>query len=304
MARSRNTSGTRASRDSSSTRGGRRRQEAPASATPTLNERLRSKGKWVFLLLAIVFAVTFVFAGVGTSGPSLLDLLGRNSDSSPTPTTSGSASAVKKAEAAAKASPKDPQAWIALGQAEVANGDTGRVPEAAKKAAALAPRDAAVQSAIADLYLAQAGAILKRAQGLYSEEQSGGLVNGRSAVPQQVIPGGANGATPFQIAQEGIANAASAAASAKVGPLQAEATDAYKAAVAAQTVVTEVRVDDPAAWFRLGQIATSANDTKAAIAAYKRFVKLAPEDPLTTKVKDEIKRLQTSLAPVATSTTG
>ena len=95
MARSRNTKGSHVSREASSTKGRRRRQEAPGSATPTLNERMRRNGKWVFLFLAVVFAVTFVFAGVGTSGPSLSDLIGRNSNSSPTPTTSGSDSAVK-----------------------------------------------------------------------------------------------------------------------------------------------------------------------------------------------------------------
>ena len=65
------------------------------------------------------FAITFVFAGVGTSGPSLIDLLGQDSDSSPTETVQKSSTAVQKAEAAAKATPEDPQVWIALAQAEI-----------------------------------------------------------------------------------------------------------------------------------------------------------------------------------------
>ena len=294
MSKSKNTNHSRASQETSATRHPKKRQEAPYSATPTLNERMRKNGKWVFLALAVVFGITFVFAGVGTSGPSLVDLIGQNNDSSPT-TTAADSSAVQKAEAATKASPADPQVWIDLAQAEVAAGQLDKVPAAAEQAATLAPKDATVQAAIADVYLAQAAAALQKAQTMYAEAQGGGTVNGRSAVPQQVIPGQSSGATPFQTAQESIASAKFSDVSAKVSPLQTEASDAYKAAVEAQTIVTELNADDPAAWFRLGQIATAANDTTGAIAAYERFVKLAPDDPLTSKVKDEIKRLQESL---------
>ncbi len=294
MSKSKNTNHSRASQETSTTRHPKKRQEAPYSATPTLNERMRKNGKWVFLALAVVFGITFVFAGVGTSGPSLVDLIGQNNDSSPT-TTAADSSAVQKAEAATKASPEDPQVWIDLAQAEVAAGQLDKVPAAAEQAATLAPKDATVQAAIADVYLAQAAAALQKAQTMYAEAQGGGTVNGRSAVPQQVIPGQSSGATPFQTAQESIASAKFSDVSAKVSPLQTEASDAYKAAVEAQTIVTELNADDPAAWFRLGQIATAANDTTGAIAAYERFIKLAPDDPLTSKVKDEIKRLQESL---------
>lgn len=294
MSKSKNTNHSRASQETSATRHPKKRQEAPYSATPTLNERMRKNGKWVFLALAVVFGITFVFAGVGTSGPSLVDLIGQNNDSSPT-TTAADSSAVQKAEAATKASPEDPQVWLNLAQAEVAAGQLEKVPAAAEQAATLAPKDATVQAAIADVYLAQAAAALQKAQTMYAAAQGGGTVNGRTAVPQQVIPGQSSGATPFQTAQESIASAKLSDVSAKVSPLQTEASDAYRAAVEAQTIVTELNADDPAAWFRLGQIATAANDTTGAITAYERFVKLAPDDPLTSKVKDEIKRLQESL---------
>jgi cytochrome c-type biogenesis protein CcmH/NrfG len=300
MARSNNTNGSRSSTEASATRTTKKRQEAPYSATPTLNERLRKNGKWVFLLLAVVFAITFVFAGVGTSGPSLIDLLGQDSDSSPTETVQKSNTAVQKAEAAAKATPEDPQAWITLAQAEIANDQLDKVPAAAAKAAELAPEDAAVQSTVADIYLAQAAAALQKAQALYATAQGGGLVDGRTAVPQQVIPGQSSGATPFQTAQESISSAKLADVSAEVSPLQTQANDAYVAAVAAQTTVTELEPKDPAAWFRLGQIATAANDTTGAITAYEKFVKLAPADPLTKKVEEEIKRLKESQLPLQT----
>ena len=276
------------------------KQEAPYSVTPTLNERLRKHFKWVFALLAIVFALMFVVAGVGTGGPSIIDMLGNSGGGSDTPAAVPANTAVKDALAKTKSAPDDPQSWLSLAQAYVNTGALTDVPAAAEKAAALAPTDATVQGAIADVYLAQAAAALQEAQTEYAAAQAEGNVAGRPAVPLSVIPGQSNGATQFQTAQESISSAVMMAASAKVTPLQTEATDAYQAAVAAQTTVTELEPKDPAAWFRLGQIATAANDTTGAITAYEKFVKLAPADPLTKKVEEEIKRLKESQLPLQT----
>ncbi len=294
MARNKRSNSTRVSDEASATRGNRKRQEAPSSATPTLNERLRRKGRWVFAALVVVFALSFVIAGVGTSGPSMLDLIGQNNGSD-APVTTGSETAVQEAMAKTAAAPKDPQAWIALAQAYVNTGETSKAPDALQKAAALAPKDVEVQTTIADVYLALAGSALQRAQAEYAAAQSGGIINGLAAVPQTIVPGGSHGVTAFQTAQESIASAQLQAVNTLVTRLQTEATDAYTAAVEAEKIVTELTPLDPAAWFRLGQISTAANDVPGAIAAYQRFVKLAPEDPLTQKLKDEIARLMEAL---------
>ena len=142
--------------------------------------------------------------------------------------------------------------------------------------------------------------ILQKAQAEYAKAQGGGLVNGRSPVPQQVIPGQANALDAFQTAQQAVQSAIAMSASAQAAPLQTQADEAYQAAVAAQKAVTEVKADDPAAWFRLAQIETSANDAQGAIDAYRQFVELAPEDPLVSKVEEEITRLEDTLNPTAT----
>jgi cytochrome c-type biogenesis protein CcmH/NrfG len=285
-----------ATSSTSATKSPKSKQEAPYSVTPTLNERLRKHFKWVFALLAIVFALMFVVAGVGTGGPSIIDMLGNSGGSSDTPAAVPANTAVKDALAETKSAPDDPQAWLALAEAYVNTGAFTDVPAAAEKAAELAPKDAAVQGAIADVYLALAGAALQEAQTEYAAAQANSNLAGRPAVPLSVIPGQSNGATQFQTAQESISNTVMAAASAKVTPLQTEATDAYQAAVVAQTIVTELEPTDPAAFFRLGQISSAANDSAVAIAAYKKFVKLAPNDPLTSKVKEEIARLEKAAA--------
>ena len=288
--------GTVATSSTSASKSPKSKQEAPYSVTPTMNERLRGHFKWVFALLAIVFALMFVVAGVGTSGPSIIDMLGNSGGGSDTPAAVPANTAVKDALAKTKSAPDDPQSWLALAQAYVNTGALTDVSAAAEKAAALAPTDAVVQGAIADVYLALAAAALQEAQTEYAAAQAEGNVAGRPAVPLAVIPGQSNGATQFQTAQESISSTVMAAASAKVTPLQTEATDAYQAAVVAQRIVTELEPTDPAAFFRLGQISSAANDSAVAIAAYKKFVKLAPNDPLTSKVKEEITRLEKAAA--------
>ena len=43
--------------------------------------------------------------------------------------------------------------------------------------------------------------------------------------------------------------------------------------------------NDPNVQLQLGQSAQAANDTATAIAAYKKFLKLAPHDPLASNVE-------------------
>lgn len=281
---------------STSPRSAKSRQEAPYSVTPTMNERLRKHFKWVFALLAVVFALMFVIAGVGTGGPSMLDMLSDSAGSADAPEQVPANAAVKDALTKSQSAPEDPQSWLALAQAYVNTGELAKVAETVAVASELAPKDATVQAAVANVYLAEAAAAMQKAQTEYAAAQEKSNVGGRPAVPQSVIPGQASGATKFQTAQESISSAIMQEASEKVSPLQAEATDAYKAAMVAQTIVTDLKPTDAAAWFRLGQISTAANDGVRAIAAYKKFVKLAPADPLTIKVKEEIDRLEKAAA--------
>jgi predicted TPR repeat methyltransferase len=58
--------------------------------------------------------------------------------------------------------------------------------------------------------------------------------------------------------------------------------------------IVALNPNDSSAQFELAQTSEQANDIPSAIAAYERFVKLAPEDPTTPAVKDRIKQLKAS----------
>ena len=69
-------------------------------------------------------------------------------------------------------------------------------------------------------------------------------------------------------------------------------TSAYSQAVAAYQDVAKQSPSDASIQVALGQTAEQAGDTKTAIAAYKQFLKLAPDDSLAPAVKARIKTLQ------------
>ena len=74
-------------------------------------------------------------------------------------------------------------------------------------------------------------------------------------------------------------------------------TEALTSAVTAYKLVAAAQPNDAAIQFELAQTAETASDLPTAIAAYKRFVKLAPEDQSAPAVKERIALLEERLAP-------
>lgn len=270
-------------------------QDGPASATPLLNERLRKQGKWIFAALAVIFALMFVIAGVGTGGPSMLDLL--DDERAAEVEVEPEGSALQKAVIATEESPDDPQAWIELAQARVNADEPAEAVEAAAKAAELAPDDPAIQQQVADVYLAQAAAVGTEAQRVYENVGTSGATV-RPVVPVTVVIGQSTGSDAFRSAVEAVDNERFQAAVEEVTPLQEQAQAAYDAAVGALRAATDATPQDPALWFRLGQVAGAAGDTATALEAYRTFIELVPNDPLVTQVNEEIDRLEGGEAPI------
>jgi predicted TPR repeat methyltransferase len=74
-------------------------------------------------------------------------------------------------------------------------------------------------------------------------------------------------------------------------------TEALTKAVAAYKLVAAAQPNDSAIQFELAQTAETANDLPTAVAAYKRFLELAPEDQSAPAVKERITLLEERLAP-------
>jgi predicted TPR repeat methyltransferase len=78
-------------------------------------------------------------------------------------------------------------------------------------------------------------------------------------------------------------------------------TDAYTDAKETYARVARLAPDDPDVQLQLASSAQTAGDTDTAIAAYERFLEIAPDHPSAPLVKEELKELRT---PAPTAPTG
>jgi tetratricopeptide (TPR) repeat protein len=118
--------------------------------------RLRRQAKWVFLFLAIVFALGFVGFGVGAGGIGLGNVFeGVAQDGVPS---------VSEAEKRVQENPRDPAAFRELATAHQAEANTQEAIEALENLVALRPKNVDALRELAGLYLAQASEAQQRAQ--------------------------------------------------------------------------------------------------------------------------------------------
>jgi len=238
--------------------------------------RLRRHAKWMFLLLALVFALGFVGFGVGAGGIGFGDVI-RDAAGN------GGQPSVSDAEARVLDNPKNAKAFRDLSTAQQAAGNIDGAIEALQSYTQLRPKDTDALRELAALYLQKASAAQERAQ----------IYQARS----DYFAPGAIRDTIFQIGgsplePDPITNAVStsyeqqvSAAASEIQASAVQAVDQYRKIAAAQP-------KDPSVQLELAQAAQPANDFETTIAAYKRFLVLAPSDPTAPEVRRLLKQLQ------------
>jgi tetratricopeptide (TPR) repeat protein len=97
-----------------------------------------------------------------------------------------------------------------------------------------------------------------------------------------------------------VSNALTARANARMNRLFTELSGAYQQAQTTYQQVARLAPQDASVQLQLADAAQNAGDSATAIAAYRRFLKLAPDDPSAPLVRDEIKRLQSGGTQTAT----
>ena len=240
--------------------------------------KLRRRAKWVFLLLAIAFGVGFVAFGVGTGvgGTSIGDVL-RDIFSS----SSGSQDLDSLKEDAAK-SPKDPSAQTAYANALQAAGQTAAAIVVLQNYTTANPKDADALRQLAALWGAQA----TKAR---NEAQAAAVVAAQATAGQTQAPTD----SPFlqQVQGNKIAEVISTEANNRATAANIRAQNAYREAAKVYQDLTLLTPDDPNVFLQLGVASQSANDLGAAIAAYRQFLALAPDDASASLVKRQLKIL-------------
>jgi tetratricopeptide (TPR) repeat protein len=243
--------------------------------------RLRRQAKWMFIVLAVVFAVGFVGFGVGSGSTGIGDLFSNGKIFGLGGNASSSAPSVSKAQKEIAKNPEAPKGYRDLSDAYLAKNKNDEAIAPLEKYTELRPKDQDALRKLGGLYLAQA----QSAQTAAQEAQLANPV----AVSGQLFQlqgklGTALGSDPIANALTTGVNGAVQEQVTKLQTAQQHAIDVFKR-------ITTVTPNDPQAWIDLGQTAQGLGDSKTAIDAYKRAIKLAPDSSNVPALKQQIKQL-------------
>jgi len=257
-------------------RRGRRKHAAGGNPNQHLFfSRLRRRAKVAYVILAVLFAITFAFLGVG-SGTSGLDQLFSNLN-----LFHSSGSSVSHALGEVKKHPNDPQGFRDLATAYEAKGDTADAANALQQYTNLKPKDAAAWNELAGLQLTEAQSFTTEYQNAYAAQQL-------AAPSQAFLPTGKLGTA---IGTSPIETAAAQAANTNTGAIGQQIGLAYSGAVTSYQALVKLQPGNSNAQFQLAQAAQTAGQTSVAVAAYKTFLKLDPTSTSAAQIKALIKQL-------------
>ncbi len=240
--------------------------------------KLRRKAKWVFALLAVAFAIGFVAFGVGTGvgGTSIGDVLRQIFSGSGNSTDLGSLQ--KKAQE----NPKDGAAQIAYATALQADGQGTLATSVLEKYTAASPKDVDALRQLAALW----GSVAAKAR---TEAQAASVVAAQASAAQPTAPTD----SPFlqQVTGNKIAEVVTTDANNRANAANLRAQNAYREAAKVYEQLTLLTPDDPSVFLQLGVASQAAQDIASAIAAYRQFLALAPDDASAPLVKRQLKIL-------------
>jgi tetratricopeptide (TPR) repeat protein len=254
--------------------------------------RIRAHARWVFVLLVIVFGAGFVLLGVGSGTSGLTDVLQGNFGDLFGSTTGSSAQAKKDRERI-KQNPKDYAAYKDLASALAADGKTDEAIATLQQLKALNPKDVDGLTQLATLYLSKAQQA--QAEGQAIQSSSANLINPTDFAPASTTKFG----QAYQGLGDPIVNATQAQVNERLNTVYGKLTAAYNQAVSAYKDVAKVSPNDPSIQFALADAAERGGDTKTAIVAYNRLLKLAPDDATAPAIRSRLKQLQSQ--PTGTS---
>jgi tetratricopeptide (TPR) repeat protein len=239
--------------------------------------RLRRQAKYIYVLLAVLFAITFAFLGVGSGTNGGLDQLfsGINIFGG------GGGKSVSSAQKEVAKHPNDPKGFRDLATAYESRSDTANAISALQQYTTLRPKDAKVWAELAGLQTTQA-------QTYYNDYVNAYQVQQLAAPSRPFLPTGklatAIGTNPIEAAQ-------SSQAQGSVTDLQSKVQLAYNGAENSWRELSKLRPKDANTWFQLGQSAQTAGDTTTAVKAYKQYLKLDPTSSNAAQIRQLLKQL-------------
>ena len=245
--------------------------------------RLRRGTKPVFIFLALVFAASFVFLGVGSGSSGIGDLLRGNFHIG-----GSSGPSIGKAQDKIAKNPNDAAAYLELARAYEGKGRSDDAIGALRSYVRLRPRSTAELQELAGLYLAKAEGYQRQVQLAQLDAQDANLGS--------LFGPAATAKLSQAVGQDPITEALVTKAQTAVTGVYTKMQDAYASATATYKTLARISPRDPSIQLQLAQAAEAASDNATAVAAYKQFLKLAPDDPSAGVIRQRLTQLQSSSA--------
>jgi cytochrome c-type biogenesis protein CcmH/NrfG len=261
-----------------------RKQKPPQWQDDLFFQRLRNHAKWIYVALAIAFAGTFVLLGVGSGSTGISSAL-QNLFSS---TSSGGAS-ISGLQKKTEQHPSNAADWRALATALETKHRTADAIAALERYSSLKPKDASALTELAGQYTQQATAL--RTQVQTAQQASQAADPGAAFTPPATTPLGKVFASPSGL-QSPITNVVSQTVGSQATAVYQQFQQVISQRESAYKRVAALTPKDPTAQISLGQAALDAQDTVTAIAAFKTFLKLAPQDPEAAYARSALKQLE------------
>jgi tetratricopeptide (TPR) repeat protein len=239
--------------------------------------RMRRSARPMYFILAVLFAATFAFLGVG-SGSGGLEQLFTNLN-----IFHSSGTSVSKAFNAVQKHPTDPTARRALATAYEAKGDTFLAVQALEEYTSLRPKDAKAWTELGGLQTTAAQNYIAQYQTAYANQQL--------AAPSQGLLPSATSPVGKALGSNPIEQAAATQENANVTDLAQQVQAQYTGAVTSYEKVATLEPGNANAEFQLAQAAQTSGDTATAVAAYKSYLKLNPGGSTAAQVRSLIKQL-------------
>jgi len=251
---------------------GRRRHSSGGNPNQQLFfMKLRRGQRWLYALLAVIFAVTFVGVGVGSGTNGLSGLYSG--------IFGGGSDAVSKAKHEIKDHPA--KGYLALARAYETKGDAAQAVSALHSYLALQKKDANAWAELGGLELSQAQTFATQYQ---SAAQAAQLADPSAAF----LP---SGTLATAVGTNAAYQQAAQQASSQTSTLYQQATTSLNSAVSDYQKAVKIQPRNATRQQELAVAAENAGNAPVAIAAWKMVNKLEPNSPQHAQIVARIKQL-------------
>jgi tetratricopeptide (TPR) repeat protein len=267
----------------------RKQKAAPSWEEELFFSRLRRHTKWVYILLAVVFAAGFVVLGVGSGSTGIGDVLSNLFKGN---TGSSLSSQIKDDQKKIAAHPKDTAIYLDLANLYQQKQDQAAATATLQSALKANPKDLDVLSRLASIYQGQADA----ARNVAADAQS--ALAAENATPPGLDASSTLGQAFTSDPLSQALKAKATDAFSKLGSAFTKAEAAYQQlAVAARGTSQEANAQLQLASIAKDtlQVSGQPKDARIALAAYKRYLVLQPQGVQASLAKQTIQQLQAFL---------